>query len=47
MSYNPVTKEIVEALGNIVGKEYVNDSVPMRYAYVSKGIMGLESTPGK
>lgn len=47
MSYNSVTKKIVEALESIVGKEYVNDSVPMRYAYVSKGIMGLESIPAE
>ncbi|MEM3526000.1 MAG: FAD-binding oxidoreductase, partial [Candidatus Jordarchaeaceae archaeon] len=47
MSYNPVTKEIVRALENIVGKDYVNDSLPMRYAYVSKGIMGLESLPAE
>ena len=47
MSYNPVTKDVVEALRSIVGKEYVNDKVPMRYAYVSKGIMGLESIPAE
>ena len=44
MNYCEVNPNIVESLKRIVGEKYVTTSKPILAAYISKSIMGLEST---